>query len=61
MKVMKGGFVQSLYPLYENEQGGLMKVYIDNNLIGTVNSLEKQNSFAWKNIGNINLTSGTHN
>lgn len=43
-----------------SEQGGSMKVYLDNNLIGTVNTLEKENSFAWKNIGTVNLTSGTH-
>jgi hypothetical protein len=51
----------TLYIRYmENEQGGLMKVYLDNNLIRGINSLDQKNEFVWKAIGELDITHGKH-
>jgi hypothetical protein len=51
----------TLYMRYmENEQGGSMRIYFDNELIRGINSLGQKNEFVWKSIGELDITRGKH-
>ncbi|MGH9977851.1 MAG: hypothetical protein ACRD8Z_18750, partial [Nitrososphaeraceae archaeon] len=45
-----------------NQRGGELKVYLDNELVGNINTLdERSDSFVWENIiSNTSLTTGRH-
>lgn len=45
----------------KNEEGGTMKVYLENNLIDTIHSKDEQSAkFIWKKIGKMDLEKGKH-
>jgi hypothetical protein len=58
---IKGHDHYDLYLRYlKNAYGGSMKIYLDENPIGTVNTQDEHNKFVWENIGTFDMTNGKH-
>ncbi|MBV9175755.1 MAG: hypothetical protein JO297_01810 [Nitrososphaeraceae archaeon] len=51
----------NLYMRYlENQQGGVVNIYLDNKLIKEVTTKDQSNKFSWENIGTFNMIKGKH-
>ncbi|MEM5791675.1 MAG: hypothetical protein QXX96_02595 [Candidatus Aenigmatarchaeota archaeon] len=45
---------------FKNQKGGLIKIYLDNELIKEIETKDQLNKFVWEKMATLNLTKGKH-
>lgn len=46
--------------LFENQYGGVLRIYLDDKLVAVVNTTSQLNRFIWKDLGDYQLNPGLH-